>query len=520
MISPSSATILINTSQALASSGVASPKWYIVSGLGSLSSVSGSAATYDAPGASTVAIVRAAEEYWTGFYDAAGSSTAQNEASGVNGGRCLAQATLGTNGEFQKWTLPTGFTANGTNALALFENASSSTWRLCGNGDFKYNGVSETTGLAISDGDEIEMRCELVSGNNKIRVYKNGSLLYTSTNNRIFAVRPMLYFGATVTWPAPEVSAGATGWIYADAVITVTSASDVTQSGTFRIQNSIAATQQGSSRVQKTVTVTQTGVASLLTTTTSSANQSGSARIQSQATNGQSGLSRLQNQATGQQLGVSRLQTRTTVNQSGVSSLIVTVTSQQTNTGLSRVQKTITENAAGLSRIQKQSTANQAGVAALAINTEVLQPIDGLARIIAPPEYSRQAAPSLPSTNANLATAYSTPDYLAALADDGSRVGVTGTGYVIHQFKISGPADTFVIEAQWNGQAAFSPAISPVVMQVWNYFTLTWETIASNNAAAAGTDFTLIGTVLNNTEDYYSPTLQVSFRVYQYGGTI
>lgn len=239
-ISPSSASIAINGSQALVSTDVPSPKWYIVSGLGSLSGVSGSNATYDAPSAPTVAKVRAAENYWTITYDpnsrltVDGSNVLNLASSGpgyANGKQSILVAGCGF-----KWTVPTGFAhvSDTSHSVGLAEGVTGQTFLLDRTG-----GLTGKGNVGVADGDVFEW---LLDGTKTILVKKNGTLVATYADVAtwafgtyapgafIFHVRNVNFSGGSTLYvPAPlEVGAKSNflNWICVEAEITVTAPLD------------------------------------------------------------------------------------------------------------------------------------------------------------------------------------------------------------------------------------------------------------------------------------------------------
>lgn len=84
--------------------------------------------------------------------------------------------------------------------------------------------------------------------------------------------------------------------------------------------------------------------------------------------------------------------------------------------------------------------------------------------------------------------------------------------YAEHQFKdyVSGNTATF----EWQGQTDVAPTISPVVLQIYNRNTSTWETIDTDNTSNENVDFTLSANVPDLT-DYKDGGSVVSCRVYQ-----
>lgn len=110
---------------------------------------------------------------------------------------------------------------------------------------------------------------------------------------------------------------------------------------------------------------------------------------------------------------------------------------------------------------------------------------------------------------------------LDVAVDDGIKVSLTGTSpaYLEHLFKYShtNTKDAFTITV--NLRVSQSPRVSTVYLQVWNVADGAWETIASNHRSLSGIDFSLIGRVNSNLEDYYDNLgvlNEIACRVYQH----
>jgi hypothetical protein len=130
--------------------------------------------------------------------------------------------------------------------------------------------------------------------------------------------------------------------------------------------------------------------------------------------------------------------------------------------------------------------------------------------------YSRGEYASLPSGIADLSTPYIAQDYVDVNTKDGTRVNVSAADgkYAIHQFSDYIGSES-AVNLRWEGQSSQAPSISQVNLQVYNVDSSTWETVASNNTAAADTDFVLAYKVADTT-NYVSDGVIVC-RVYQEG---
>ena len=98
--------------------------------------------------------------------------------------------------------------------------------------------------------------------------------------------------------------------------------------------------------------------------------------------------------------------------------------------------------------------------------------------------------------------------------NNGVRVGQTAedTNFTIHQFKdYVGDNTSCTVAADL--QSDYAPSISTVYLQVYNYNSTTWETIDSDNAANADTDFELTSNIADLTN--YKQNGIMTCRTYQ-----
>lgn len=141
----------------------------------------------------------------------------------------------------------------------------------------------------------------------------------------------------------------------------------------------------------------------------------------------------------------------------------------------------------------------------------------GSAYEIAKKLYSRESNASLPTDDADLSTIYTGAEVDQVDADDADRVALAEVSgqYAIHLYKTRHTDVTKNIAVQWNGQSSIAPSTASVVFQIYNQVTPGWETLDTESAAGADTDFTLNGTVTANADDYYDAGGWVAVRIYQ-----
>lgn len=132
--------------------------------------------------------------------------------------------------------------------------------------------------------------------------------------------------------------------------------------------------------------------------------------------------------------------------------------------------------------------------------------------------YTKEVKASLPTTDTSLQVVYTSQQITDVATDDATRVPLTATStdFMVHHYKYyysTESADQFTVT--WNGQSTLAPSSATVYLQVYNHNTPGWETIDSDNATAANTDFDLSATVSTNLAYYYDAYYIVTCRVYQ-----
>ncbi len=128
--------------------------------------------------------------------------------------------------------------------------------------------------------------------------------------------------------------------------------------------------------------------------------------------------------------------------------------------------------------------------------------------------YSRGDYASLPVDDFDLEVAYTQSEVLDVATSDNFRVAQTATSqYAIHQFKnFAGTSGSCIVT--WEGQSNLAPSLSPMVLQIYNVNTASWETLSANTSASANVDFQIQANVpvLGNYKDVHGV---ITCRVYQ-----
>jgi len=129
-------------------------------------------------------------------------------------------------------------------------------------------------------------------------------------------------------------------------------------------------------------------------------------------------------------------------------------------------------------------------------------------------QYTKGNYGTLPVNDNDLETAYTSQEVIDVATKDDIRVDQTGIQQnIIHQFKdFVGGAGGCSLECEL--QSDLAPSSSAVYLQVYNQNSTTWETVDSDNATGANTDFILTAIIADAT-NYKDAGGLVSCRVYQ-----
>ena len=123
---------------------------------------------------------------------------------------------------------------------------------------------------------------------------------------------------------------------------------------------------------------------------------------------------------------------------------------------------------------------------------------------------------NLPADDTNLETAFLCTDYPTVELDDNDFINQDAHGeHSIFEFKNQFSDNKKVILAMAKVKSSRATSSSTTYLQIYNRDTPGWETMDSDNATGADTEFTLNGTQSTNLSDYYDGSYWVSFRVYQ-----
>lgn len=105
--------------------------------------------------------------------------------------------------------------------------------------------------------------------------------------------------------------------------------------------------------------------------------------------------------------------------------------------------------------------------------------------------------------------------YSNVSADDGGYFVEFGSEYMIRNYKRQNGNNTDSPTFTWKGRTTYDTRISPILIQIFNVNSSTWETLAVANKVPPDTDFYATVSQTTNASNYYDSTNTVTFRSYQ-----
>lgn len=129
--------------------------------------------------------------------------------------------------------------------------------------------------------------------------------------------------------------------------------------------------------------------------------------------------------------------------------------------------------------------------------------------------YSYQDSLALPATGANDLNLFNAVQVSNVSGDDGDYFIEYGSEYMIREYKSQHQNNTDNISFTWKGRSTESTLVSPILIQIYNVNSSTWETLANINTVPADTDAQVTVTKSTNLSNYYDSTNTVTLRSYQ-----
>ena len=122
----------------------------------------------------------------------------------------------------------------------------------------------------------------------------------------------------------------------------------------------------------------------------------------------------------------------------------------------------------------------------------------------------------MPANDTDLENVFTALEYTKVREDDDQYVQQCATDeFTLFLFKDQNANSTDAIKPYWKGKTDLAPSTSTVYLQIYNRDITTWETIDSDDATGADTEFILQATVDTNLTDYYDGSNWIACRIYQ-----
>lgn len=127
--------------------------------------------------------------------------------------------------------------------------------------------------------------------------------------------------------------------------------------------------------------------------------------------------------------------------------------------------------------------------------------------------YTTTSPPPLTSTN--LINSFTNAIYSDVAGDDGDYFIEYGSEYMIREYKYDWINNTDSPQFTWRGRSTVDTRVSPILIQIFNVNSSTWETLARETRVPADIDFSVTVTQTANVSNYYDSNNVVTFRSYQ-----
>jgi hypothetical protein len=189
-------------------------------------------------------------------------------------------------------------------------------------------------------------------------------------------------------------------------------------------------------------------------------------------------------------------------------------TLDRTQLSNTRISKTLEREQTSVSYLNKIYEFGQGAIARLSNTLESLQ--DAVANIRSRFSYSRGDYDSLPTDSNDLTHVYDSDEMEDVAGLDEVYVDQGGTsGYAVHQYRMYHNFPTANIEIEWTGKVMIPAFDQTVYLQIYNFDSGEWETLAYDDEADSNEPFSLYYVVGVNQQDYYDEDGYIAVRIYQ-----
>jgi len=259
------------------------------------------------------------------------------------------------------------------------------------------------------------------------------------------------------------------------------------------ISSTSSSISTSSTSFSSTSTSTSTSVTTLSTSSTSSSISSTSASTSSTSISSTSSSTSLSS--------TSSSISSTSFSSTSMSSTSSSSSLSSTSSSISSTSSSISSTSRSTSSTSFSSTSSSSSTSTTAIPLNL--------------DYTYQDTLTVPTTGADDIDIDTNKNYMNVSVDDGDYFIQYGSEYMIQEFKKKWTNNTDNISFIWKGRSTLSTVTSPLLIQVYNVNSATWETLAREKRMPADFDFTLRALVTQNVSNYYDSNNVVTFRSYQ-----
>lgn len=272
-----------------------------------------------------------------------------------------------------------------------------------------------------------------------------------------------------------------------------TTSTSSTSASTFSTSSTSSSISSTSSSISSTSTSASTSSTSMSTSstsssisTTSSSTSSTSASSTSQSTSVSSTSSSISS---------------TSASSTSLSSTSSSTSFSSTSSSFSSTSSSVSSTSRSTSSTSFSSTSSSSSVSTTTIPANL--------------DYSYQDTLTLPATSLRDLDIDTNKNIQNVAIDDGDYFVQYGSEYMIQEYRKTWTNNTDNPSFTWKGRTTYDTRISPLLIQIFNVNSSTWETLANINTLPADVDNQYLVSQTINVANYYSVSFVVTFRIYQ-----
>lgn len=267
---------------------------------------------------------------------------------------------------------------------------------------------------------------------------------------------------------------------------------------------SISSTSSSISSTSSSTSSTSTSTSSTSQSTSISSTSQSTSSTSSSISSTSSSTSSTSTSSTSQSTSISS--TSSSISSTSFSSTSTSSTSQSTS--ISSTSSSISSTSSSVSSTSHSTSSTSTSTSSTSSSTSTTVIPSNL-------DYSYQDSLNLPSNSSDDIDPDADRNYQNVAVDDGDYFIQTGSEYTIQTYKKKWTNNTDTPSFTWKGRSTESALTSPIIIQIFNVNSATWETLRTINKQPADFDAPIIVTQTINIANYYSTTNVVTFRVYQ-----